>query len=170
MRTEIISLYNAMISYMSGDARRIQHFVKVHSYSSLIGAMEHLDTHTLFILESAALMHDIGIREGERLYGRNDGRIQEQLGPVEAEKLLKELHFEENDIQRICYLIGHHHTYHHIDGSDYQILVEADFLVNLQEENSTKEVCEQTYRNIFKTDSGKMMMRKMFSVDELSHD
>lgn len=170
MKTEIVPLYNAMISYMSGDAMRIQHFVKVHSYSSLIGAMEHLDMHTLFILESAALMHDIGIREGERLYGRNDGEIQEQLGPAEAEKLLKELRFEEDDIQRICYLIGHHHTYHHIDGSDYQILIEADFLVNLQEENSTKEVCEQVYRNVFKTASGKMIMRKMFSVEDLSSD
>lgn len=50
MRTEIVLLYNAMISYMYGDASRIQHFVKVHSYASLIGTMEHLDTHTLFIL------------------------------------------------------------------------------------------------------------------------
>lgn len=170
MRLEIIPLYNAMIAYMSGDTRRIQHFVKVHSYCSLIGAMERLDTHTLLILESAALMHDIGIREGEHLYGRNDGKIQEQLGPAEAEKILKELRFEENDIQRICYLIGHHHTYHQIDGLDYQILVEADFLVNLQEENSTKEVCGQVYRNIFKTNSGKMIMEKMFSVNGLSSD
>lgn len=170
MKTEIAALYTAMISYMAGDANRIKHFAKVHSYSSLIGTMEHLDSHTLFILESAALMHDIGIREGERLYGRNDGKIQEKLGPAQAEKLLKELHFEKDDIRRICYLIGHHHTYQHIDSLDYQILVEADFLVNLQEENSTKEVCEEVCRNIFKTESGKMIMRKMFGTNNLSSD
>ncbi|MBP3460366.1 MAG: phosphohydrolase [Lachnospiraceae bacterium] len=165
METEIINLYNAMISYMSGDPRRIQHFTKVHAYSRLIGLLENMDDHTLFILEAAALMHDIGIREGERLYDRNDGKIQEQLGPGEAEKLLKDLDFAIEDIQRICYLIGHHHTYDPIDGLDYQILVEADFLVNLQEENSSREACENVYKKIFKTESGKKIMCEMYGMD-----
>ena len=34
-------------------------------------------------------------------------------------------------IRRVEYLVGHHHTYKDIDGLDYQILVEADFLVNI---------------------------------------
>lgn len=165
METEIIKLYHHMISYMSGDPRRIQHFTKVHAYSRLIGLSEGVDDHTLFILEAAALTHDIGIREGERLYGRNDGKIQEQLGPGEAEKLLRDLDFAVEDIQRICYLIGHHHTYDPIDGLDYQILVEADFLVNLQEENSSREACENVYKKIFKTESGKKIMREMYGMD-----
>lgn len=165
MENTILQLFNAMISYMAGDPRRIQHFAKVHAYSRLIGSMEKLDSHSLFILEAAALMHDIGIREGERHYGRNDGKIQEQLGPGEAEKLLVELNFNKKDIERICYLIGHHHTYDTIDGLDYQILVESDFLVNLQEENSSREACEKVYEKIFKTASGKDIMRKMFMPD-----
>ena len=44
------------------------------------------------------------------------------------------LGFAENVIERVCYLIGHHHTYTGIEGRDYQILVEADFLVNLYED------------------------------------
>ena len=109
-------------------------------------------------------MHDIGIREGERLYGRCDGRIQEELGPDEAKKLLTDLDFLPEDIERICYLIGHHHTYQSIDGPDYQILVEADFLVNLQEENSPKEVCRNVYEKIFKTENGKRIMQEMFDI------
>jgi hypothetical protein len=35
---------------------------------------------------------------------------------------------------RICFLIGHHHTYTKIDGPDFQILVEADFPVNIDED------------------------------------
>lgn len=35
--------------------------------------------------------------------------------------------------ERVSYLVGHHHTYDHIDGMDYQILVEVDFLVNFNE-------------------------------------
>ena len=30
------------------------------------------------------------------------------------------------DVERICFIIGHHHTYKAIDGLDFQILVEAD--------------------------------------------
>lgn len=164
MEPSIQKLYEAMIRYFSGDPRRIQHFVKVHAYSRLIGTLEHLDAHALFVLEAAALTHDIGIREGERLYQRNDGKIQEQLGPAEAQKLLEELDFSKEDTERICYLIGHHHTYHTIDGMDYQILVEADFLVNLQEENSSKETCETVYRKIFKTETGKSLLKEIFAL------
>ncbi len=38
--------------------------------------------------------------------------------------------------ERVQYLIAHHHTYGNIDEMDYQILVEADFLVNIMEEGS----------------------------------
>lgn len=51
--------------------------------------------------------------------------------------MLMRLGFAENVIERVCYLIGHHHTYTGIDGRDYQILVEADFLVNLYEDGRT---------------------------------
>lgn len=50
-----------MIRLYSGDAKRIQHFCKVHSYAKLIAEMEQVDKDTLFILEAAALTHDIGI-------------------------------------------------------------------------------------------------------------
>lgn len=164
MNPFIQQLFYSMITYMSGDPRRIQHFVKVHAYSRLIGSSEELDEHTLLILEAAALMHDIGIREGERLYQRNDGQIQEQLGPAEATKLLKDLNFPEQDRERICYLIGHHHTYDTIDGMDYQILVEADFLVNLQEEHSSMETCRTVGQKIFRTETGKRLLTEIYDL------
>lgn len=157
-----IALYYAMTDYMAGDVRRIQHFVKVHDYSRLIGLSEGLDEHTQFILEIAALMHDIGIRQGERLYGRNDGEIQQKIGPGQAEIILQDLEFDAEDIARICYLIGHHHTYENMDGMDYQILVEADFLVNLQEDNCSLSACQNAYDRIFVTRSGRQLMRNLF--------
>ena len=36
-------------------------------------------------------------------------------------------------------LIGHHYTYDHIDAPDWQILVEADFLVNLFEDGESRD-------------------------------
>lgn len=53
-------LHYEMIRLYSGDPMRIQHFCKVHSYAKLIAEMEHVDASTLFILEAAALTHDIG--------------------------------------------------------------------------------------------------------------
>ena len=58
-----------MIEFDCGDPKRIQHFIKVHSFSKLIGEKEGLDAHTLFVLEAASILHDIGIRVSEEKYG-----------------------------------------------------------------------------------------------------
>lgn len=67
-------------------------------------------------------------------------------------------------IDRVCYLVGHHHTYDHIDGSDYRILVEADFLVNLYEDGVSEETVKNAYDKIFRTEAGRRMCRLMFFV------
>lgn len=157
-------LHMAMIEMYDGDPKRIQHLCKVHSYSKMIGEMEDLDDKTLFILETAALTHDIGIRYCEQKYGSSRGKLQEIEGPAIAEKLLGELGFDEEVIDRVCYLIGHHHTYDFIDGMDYQILVEADFLVNLYEDKVSEDAAINAYKNIFKTDTGKKICKEMFKL------
>ena len=58
---KIQELALAMINYDNGDPKRIQHTTKVHVYASLIGTGEGLDEDTQFILESAALVHDIAL-------------------------------------------------------------------------------------------------------------
>ena len=65
-----------MISYYSGDPKRIQHFTKVHSYAKLIGEREQLSPEELYILEAAAYTHDIGIKPAEEKYGSSDGKLQ----------------------------------------------------------------------------------------------
>jgi HD superfamily phosphodiesterase len=155
-----------MIAYYDGDPKRIQHFTKVHSYARLIGIGEELDDASLFILESAAYTHDIGIRVAEEKYGRCDGKLQEQEGPIIAQKMLSQLGFENYIVERICFLIGHHHTYDNIDGLDYQILVEADFLVNLYEDDAGNRAINKAYKRIFKTETGKKIFRLMFGYEE----
>ena len=66
---KIDELALATIEYNAGDPKRIQHTTKVHAYASLIGKCEGLDEITLFVLESAALVHDVGIRASEKKYG-----------------------------------------------------------------------------------------------------
>lgn len=157
-------LYQNMIAYFSGDPKRIQHFVKVHSFAKLIGHMEKLSEEELIILEAAAYVHDIGIKPAEEKYGKCNGKLQEELGTEQAEIMLKKCGFSAGQIERIVYLVGHHHTYTGIDGMDYQILVEADFLVNLYEDDSSLEAVQHAYIAIFKTESGKGICRKMFGL------
>ena len=159
-------LHYEMIRLYSGDPMRIQHFCKVHSYAKLIAEMEHVDASTLFILEAAALTHDIGIHLCEEKYGSSNGKLQEKEGPAIAEKLLKELQFEENVIERVKYLIAHHHTYDAINGIDYQILVEADFLVNYFEDHLETESIKKSVKKIFKTETGIRIVTEMFFPEE----
>lgn len=165
-KQQLDDLFMDMIAYYGGDPKRIQHFTKVHSYARLIGIGEELDDASLFILEAAAYTHDIGIRVAEEKYGRCDGKLQEQEGPIIAQKMLSQLGFENYIVERICFLIGHHHTYDNIDGLDYQILVEADFLVNLYEDDAGNRAIDKAYKRIFKTETGKKIFRLMFGYEE----
>ena len=165
-KQQLDDLFMDMIAYYDGDPKRIQHFTKVHSYARLIGIGEELDDASLFILEAAAYTHDIGIRVAEEKYGRCDGKLQEQEGPIIAQKMLSQLGFENYIVERICFLIGHHHTYDNIDGLDYQILVEADFLVNLYEDDAGDRAIDKAYKRIFKTETGKKIFRLMFGYEE----
>ena len=160
-------LYLEMIKYDKGDPKRIQHFSKVHAYAKLIGELEGFKPKELFILETAALTHDIGIHVCEEKYGSCAGNLQEIEGPFIAEEMLNKLGFKPKVIERVKYLIGHHHTYTNIDGLDYQVLVEADFIVNLFENGLDNMAIENAYNNIFKTKTGKEIMKDMYN---LNHD
>jgi len=156
-------VYLEMIQYNSGDPRRIQHFVKVHSFARIIGIGEGLEAKVLEILEVAAYVHDIGIKQAEAEYGRSDGPLQEQLGPDEATKMLKRIGYDDQIIERVAYLVGHHHTYTAIEGIDYQILVEADFLVNLFEDQASQAAITSVRKKVFKTQTGLKILDWMYA-------
>ena len=60
------------------------------------------------------------------------------------------------------------HTYTGIEGEDYQILVEADFLVNLFEDGSSRETAEKVRENIFKTKTGMKYLETLFLTERRS--
>lgn len=154
----------AMIEYYTGDVKRIQHFLKVHEIAGLIAAVEGLDDKTRLTVEAAAVVHDVGIKIGEKLYGTCTGKQQEQLGPPMAKRMLADAGFSADVIERACYLVGHHHTYENIDGIDLQILIEADFLVNLYEDGASKDGIFSAFNSIFRTNTGKLLCRQMFGI------
>ena len=67
-------------------------------------------------------------------------------------------------IERISRIVSHHHTYHLRDDMDYQILLEADYLVNAHESNYEKEAICQAYEKLFVSESGKRLLSSMYRL------
>lgn len=158
-----VALYNEMVDFFAGDARRCQHFIKVASLAKQLAESEGADAE---LVEAAGLVHDCGIKPGEAKYGAGHctGKIQEQEGPSVACELLQKVGYTPEKIERICYLVAHHHTYNIIDGLDYQLLVEADFIVNFYEDGTPKENIAKAVELIFKTESGIKLAKTMFGL------
>lgn len=159
----------AMTDYNAGDARRVNHLLKVYGFAKTIGECEGVDASTQEILEIAALTHDIGIRNSERKYGSCSGEHQQIEGPLEAEQMLVALGAERALIDRVCWLIAHHHTYTDIQGLDYQILVEADFLTNAFEDEMPRQAIKNVREKLFRTQTGIRLLNALYILEEVAH-
>ena len=162
MKKDISCVIDKMISYYKGDKKRINHFLKVYSFCKTIGEIEGLDEEAQYILEIAGATHDIGIKVSEEKYNASNGKYQEIEGPKVAREMLSKLNINDSVIERVCFLIGHHHTYNKIDNIDYQILIEADFLVNIDEDNLGENEIEIIKKKYFKTGAGKRFLENMY--------
>ena len=161
--SDVQNIMMDMITYYAGDPKRIQHFIKVYHFTKMIGEMENVDTKTQTIIEAAALVHDIGIKKSEEKYQSSAGKYQELEGPPLARGLLKKLGYPEPFVDRVCWLVGHHHTYNDIQEIDHRILVEADFLVNAYEDGMNEQAIRRCLSGkIFKTETGKQLLKIMY--------
>ena len=155
-------LIDSMITLFEGDARRINHFLKVYAFAKTIAEQEQLGPDLQEIVEVVAITHDIGIRTSETKYGTSNATLQQTEGPPVARKLLTSLGYDSNLIERVCHIISLHHTYSAIEGEDFQILVEADLLVNLDEKHSEETQVRSMQEKIFKTPTGLRYLQALF--------
>lgn len=158
-----------MIAYSNGNLHDINHFLKVYAYAGTIGKCEKLDENTQAVLETAAILHDIACPLCREKYGSTNGEYQEKEGALLAADFLKDSGFPKDFIARVVYLVGHHHTLHNIDGIDYQILIEADYLVNADEGRYTMENIQNVYRRVFRTETGKELLRSIYQLHTGKH-
>lgn len=158
-------LIQKMIDFNCPDQKRINHAIKVYGYAKAIGSLELKNEQELLILEASAILHDIGIHLAEKKYGSSGGKYQEELGPAIAMELMKNLSFTQNEKERICFMIAHHHSYHIDGGMVLQILFEADFIVNAQEHNLVEITTKKGKEKIFKTKTGIHLVDSLFSWD-----
>lgn len=155
----------AMITLYSGDAKRIQHFMKVYAYAKMIAEEEHVGAKHMETIEAAALVHDIGIHTAEKKYHSAEGQYQEKEGPPIARAMLIALDFPPALINHVCEIVANHHMAKPSDDLDLQILMEADFIVNAYEDNLSKKTIASYRDKVFRTETGIQYLNEMFALE-----
>lgn len=151
-----------MIAFYEGDLHDVAHFLKVYAYAKTIAELEGVSHEMQERTELAAVLHDIPCPLCRKKYGEASGPMQEKEGPALAEKFLSELACPEPLKSRVVFLVGRHHTYEGVDGLDWQILLEADFLVNADEGHASKEAIQAMLQNVYKTPSGIRLLESIY--------
>ena len=151
-----------MIEFYRGNLHDIDHFLKVWAMAKTIGELEGLDSHTQEVLELTAVVHDIACPLCREKYGNTNGSNQELESPPLVETFFEGLPVDPADLSRISFLVAHHHTDTGVDGLDYQILLEADFLVNAGESGYSRAVIEKFRQRVFRTKSGIRLLDSMY--------
>lgn len=160
----IAELTEQMIVFSNGNLHDITHFITVWTYAKTIGELEGLKPDTQYLLEAAAIVHDIACPLCREKYGHADGKLQEKEGPALVRAFLADSGITEAQKERIAYLVGHHHTLSGIEGDDYQILIEADYLTNASEQGYSAANIEHFRNTIMKTESGKKLAAALFRL------
>ncbi len=87
----------------------IEHTLKVLKNAEDIMNGENIGEEEKEFISIIAILHDIGAVESRK-----------KEGPAVAKEILKKVGYNKN-IDRICFIIGNHHTPSKIDGLDFQI-------------------------------------------------
>lgn len=161
----VSSAIEKMIAFYQGNLHDINHFLKVWAFAKTIGEQEGLDDQTQLTLELAAVVHDIACPLCRQKYGNTNGKYQELESPPLVEDFFAGMPVEGDMAERISWLVAHHHTYTHVDSLDYQILLEADFLVNAGEGGLSRVAIETMRQNVFRTETGIRLLDSVYLRD-----
>ena len=160
----IAEILEKMIRNANGSLHDLNHFMSVWGYAKTIGELEGLDAETQFILETAAITHDIACPMLRERDGNTNHRQQEVEGGPMVREFLADTGLTDGEIDRVAFLVGHHHTLEGIDRVDYQILIEADYIVNAAEKGYSRENVRNFMERYMKTDAGKRITGDVFGV------
>lgn len=158
----IAAAIEKMIDFYEGNIHDIDHFLKVWALAKTIGESEGVDQKTQEVLEITAVVHDIACPLCREKYGNTNGKHQEEECEPLVEVFLNELPVGMLDIERVKWLVARHHTYTNVEGMDYQILLEADFLVNAGESGYSKKAIENFCKKVFRTATGTHLLKSMY--------
>lgn len=153
-------LTKALITHFADDDRRIEHALAVTKWAESIMEAEGGDAE---IVLAVGLLHDVGIKEAEKIHGYNTGKMQEDYGPPIVRRILQEIGLPEEKIAEACAIVGAHHTPAGVPGPNFPILWDADMIVNLGDEmaGAPREKLECVIAKSFKTEAGERIARSV---------
>jgi uncharacterized protein len=160
----VSKIIQKMIEFSEENLHDINHFMKVWAYAKTIGVSEKLDNEMQLNLEIGAILHDIACPLCREKYGNTNGKYQEIEGVPLVIEFLEQFDLRQEQVDRIAFLVGHHHTYVDVDGLDYQILLEADYIVNADESGLSKENIANTCNSLFMTQTGKALLKSIYGI------
>ncbi|HEC04237.1 MAG TPA: HD domain-containing protein, partial [Phycisphaerales bacterium] len=145
-----------MEKYFAEDEKRIKHAIAVLDYAEQIQAVEGGDP---LIVRAAAILHDIGIHEAERKHGSSAGNYQEIEGPPIAREILSQHDLSAEVIEHISNIIANHHSAKGIDTTEFRIVWDADWLVNIPAEfpDASEARLQEIIDKTFKTPEGRRL-------------
>jgi hypothetical protein len=87
------------------------------------------------------------------------------MGPDIAREILNRLNVQWGIVEEICDIIGRHHHPRKQETLNFQILYEADWLVNMEEDGLLKnpEKLQEIIEKNFKTVTGKKIAKELLS-------
>lgn len=158
----VASTIEKMIRFYHGNIHDVSHFLKVYALAKAIGELEGLAPPMQETLELAAIVHDIACPLCREKYGNTNGKKQELESPPLVEDFFADLPVAPETVQRISWIVAHHHTYGLSDDLDYRILLEADYLVNAGESGYSTESAQSALHKVFKTKTGSGLLSSLY--------
>jgi len=155
-----------MEKYFAADEKRIEHATAVLNYAEQIQAVEGGDP---LIVRAAAILHDIGIGEAERKHGSSAGKYQEIEGPPIAAEILSKCGISPDLVEHVCRIIANHHSAREIDTTEFRIVWDADWLVNIPADlpDASDDDLRAIIEKRFKTREGRRIAEELFLGIEL---
>ena len=119
------------------------------------------------VVIAAAILHDIGIHAAEAKHGSGAGRYQEIEGPPIARAILEKHDLAPAAIDAVCTIIAHHHN-GQIDTPEFNIIWDADWLVNFPGHYSQADTNQRfaAIRKLFRTSVGRVLAEELFLRDD----
>lgn len=148
MQENINKVALAMKKYYDNNPEKMQHFARVYTLAKTIGELEKIPKESLELLELSSIVHEIDKNE-----------------EIESIKLLLiDCGIDDSTAKKVCHIVENKSDYEHIGGLEHQILIEADFIVHIKEENLEKDKIVEIGNKYFFTNYGRAFLKKAYNI------
>lgn len=155
-----------IVCFAAEDPLSIAHTQAVVDYTGQIAAGEGWDARRIFLVKTAALLHDIGCPAARAAHGKSLPPYQEEEGGKITRELLAPLReFSRAEAEWVTQVVGSHHRIAAARELRFEPLFEADLIVNLLEGYYERDRAAFYRDRMVVTASGRRIFDTVFGLD-----